>query len=54
MSKNTWEEIEIRKKARNRLNQCRTRQQKAKAQAECTEIDKIIKKRQKRQKTVGR
>jgi hypothetical protein len=32
------------KKAKNLLNQCRTHQQKAKAQAEYTEIDKRVKK----------
>jgi hypothetical protein len=44
MTKNTWEEIENRKKAKNRLNQRRTRQQKAKARAEYTEIYKRVKK----------
>jgi hypothetical protein len=42
MTENTWEEI--RKKAKSHLNQCRTCQQKAKAQAEYTEIDKRVKK----------
>jgi hypothetical protein len=42
MTKNTWEEIENRKKAKNRLNQSRTRQQKAKEQAEYANINKRI------------
>jgi hypothetical protein len=44
MSENIWEEIENRKKAKNCLNQCRIRQETAKAQAEYAEIDKRVKK----------
>jgi hypothetical protein len=52
-TKNTWEEIENRKKAKNRLNQCRTHQQEAKGQAEYTEINRSKEKCEKRQATVG-
>jgi hypothetical protein len=47
MSEETWEDITRRKQMKTKINTSKTRQQKALAQAEYMETDKIVKRSEK-------